>query len=368
MIQYSSVNNSQNILSHNALNDERIKLIMKIKKNIIWIINYVNLYIKHWIYGNKYFVLIGSPLHGNLGDQALVLGELNFFHEKKKGYKLIDIPSEIFQQNTKKFTKIIKDRIILIHAGGFLGDTWINEERMVRTVIQSFPNNKIIILPQTIYFSNTSDGIQEQTLSEQIYNEHNNLVICTREETSFNLAKTMFPNQKALLIPDMALYLKPCIREKSENIALLCLRVDIEGILSDFEKENVEESLKKYDFADIKYTDTVIKRKIYQFMRKYEVTKKLKEFAQAKLVVTDRLHGMIFALLTGTPCIVLPNHNYKVSGVYQWIKKSNIIKFISDIQDIDDSIKQILEQKDDGHIINDLKSFYEPLLKEIENI
>ncbi len=340
---------------------------MIIKKNIIWIINYIYLYIKHRIYSDKCYVLIGTPLHGNLGDQALVLGELNFFHDKMKGFKLIDIPSEIFQQNTKKFSRIIGKKTILIHAGGFLGDTWINEERMVRTVIQSFPNNKIIILPQTIYFSNTSDGIQEQMISEQIYNEHSNLVICTREETSFNLAKIMFPKKKALLTPDMALYLKPCTREKSKKIALLCLRFDIEGILSDYEKKSLEESLKKYEFSDIKYSDTVIKRKIYPFMRKYEVTKKLKEFSQAKLVVTDRLHGMIFALLTGTPCIVLPNYNYKISGVYQWIKKSNIIMFLSDIQDIDNSIKQIVQQKDNGHILNEIKSFYEPLLKEVKN-
>ena len=43
---------------------------------------------------------------------------------------------------------------------------------------------------------------------------------------------------------------------------------------------------------------------------------KLSQFRAAQLVVTDRLHGMIMSLLAGTPCLVLPNGNHKISQTW----------------------------------------------------
>lgn len=45
---------------------------------------------------------------------------------------------------------------------------------------------------------------------------------------------------------------------------------------------------------EIKITDTVQPYNIVSSCREYEVEKKLCEFQRARLVVTDRLHGMIF--------------------------------------------------------------------------
>lgn len=38
------------------------------------------------------------------------------------------------------------------------------------------------------------------------------------------------------------------------------------------------------------------------------------KFRECELVITDRIHGMIFAAITGTPCIALSN--YKIKGTY----------------------------------------------------
>ena len=52
-------------------------------------------------------------------------------------------------------------------------------------------------------------------------------------------------------------------------------------------------------------------------VRKSVIVNKLKEFAGAQLVITDRLHGMVFCYLTNTPCIVFSNYNHKVLGTYE---------------------------------------------------
>ena len=54
-----------------------------------------------------------------------------------------------------------------------------------------------------------------------------------------------------------------------------------------------------------------------------------KKVAGARLVVTDRLHGMILSLVAGTPCLVLPNSNHKIRQTWKdWLLDVPQLKFI----------------------------------------
>ena len=123
---------------------------------------------------------------------------------------------------------------------------------------------------------------------------------------------------------------------------LLCLRHDVEGVLSEENKKYVENILKKYD-TNINYTDTVINKNITALKRSKFIRNKLREFAKAKIVITDRLHGMIFAAITGTPCIALSNYNQKVKGVYEWIKNLDYIVYEENIKDIEEDVKKLIK-------------------------
>ena len=63
--------------------------------------------------------------------------------------------------------------------------------------------------------------------------------------------------------------------------------------------------------------------------REVELRKIWEDFSRSRVVITDRLHGMIFAFITVTPALVLPNSNFKVEKCYEWIKDCGFIKFIS---------------------------------------
>ncbi len=56
--------------------------------------------------------------------------------------------------------------------------------------------------------------------------------------------------------------------------------------------------------------------------------KKWNEFSSVQLVVTDRLHGMVFSAITGTPCIALDNISHKVYGAYQWLSYLPYLRFL----------------------------------------
>ena len=63
-------------------------------------------------------------------------------------------------------------------------------------------------------------------------------------------------------------------------------------------------------------------------------------------MVTDRLHGMIFAALTKTPCIVVPNSNYKIKGIYEWLKGLNYISFLEDMDCFEDEVLRLMALKE----------------------
>ena len=60
--------------------------------------------------------------------------------------------------------------------------------------------------------------------------------------------------------------------------------------------------------------------------RKDVVYGKLKEVSQYKLIITDRLHCIIFCALTATPCIALNSNNNKIKNfINTWLPNNKYI-------------------------------------------
>ncbi|MDN6839450.1 MAG: polysaccharide pyruvyl transferase family protein, partial [Tetragenococcus halophilus] len=61
--------------------------------------------------------------------------------------------------------------------------------------------------------------------------------------------------------------------------------------------------------------------------RGWLIERKLEEIKASEAVVTDRLHGMIFCVLTKTPCLVFDNSYGKASAsYYNWFEDLDYIK------------------------------------------
>ncbi len=335
----------------------------KVKSAIGKIIRLVKIIFKSKKYDKKFFVF-GTPIHGNLGDHAIIYAIQKFLEENFKNYKVIEIDSFLVKWFINIFKIVIKkDDLIFINGGGFMGSLWPNEEEMVRIVISSFKDNKVIVLPQTIYFSNDEIGRKALEDSKKCYNANKNLVVCCREKYSYNFMKKEFPSLNIMLVPDMVLYLNVNDRKLERSNTLFCIRKDKEKVNYNFDKIKTY-LIEKYKF-NIDYTDTVVENKIYSKQRENVLNNKLEEFSKYKIIVTDRLHGMVFAYLTHTPCLVFENKSYKVKGLYEWIKKVNYIYLCSsdfnDFKIIDNLIYN--EQSN----VNSLKNEFSLLKSEIED-
>lgn len=298
-------------------------------------------------YNNLYFkkklFLIGTSEHSNIGDVAITCGTFEFIRKYFSEYILIEISTFEINNKMKYLQKIINpDDIIFMQGGGNLGDKWLSEERLRREIILSYPNNKIFILPQTIYFSE-SDGGEELKLSQKAYTSHKKLVLFTRGEMSLEYAKKKFENVPSYCNFDMALNLNYSFGYDREGI-LCCLRdLDDESGLDDEKYNLIRTTIKKFD-KDYKFTNNLYTGDISKILRNYVLQNQLKEFAKSKVVVTDRLHGLIFSLMTNTPCIVISSYNQKLKEFTDMLKDNKYVVFLDkDVSKLDDSLKELLD-------------------------
>lgn len=315
----------------------------------------------------KKVVLFEVPTHENIGDAAIVIAEEKFIKENLSEYEYIKVLCNETEEKIEEMQKILTDEdVILLHGGGNLGDEYIIIEERRRKIIQAFPNNKIILMPQTIYFKDTEYGRKEFEKTKQIYNSHKRLTLIAREKVSFEIMKREFYNVNVILTPDIVMYLNET-QERERKGALLAIRRDVEKILTDDNMEEIKKLVSKH-FDNMKITDTHLGDiQIYCDMRKDVFEDKLEEFRNAELVITDRLHGMIFAAITSTPCIALGNYNHKIESSFEWLKSQKYLKFLEDTNSLEEAIIELKKLKDCNYNNEFALKEYQKILDTINN-
>lgn len=328
----------------------------KIKKFRAWQIECFP-YLKKKLLNPKAVFLVNTPMHGNLGDHAIAKSEINFLN--KLSVKYIELTgTDLDVLDFYNSIGIMNNRTILINGGGNLGTLWPVEEMRIRKIIINNKKSKIILFPNTIYYADSEK--EELKKSIEIYNAHPNLIVCAREKTSYEFMKKIYKN--IVLIPDMVFFLKENNIEFSRNGCLICLRNDKEKTMESDTERKLIDVLRKIFFDNINITDTVVGYQIPIELRNDELEKKLNEFRKAEIVITDRLHGMIFSAITGTPCIVFNSLSPKLKGCYEWIKSLEYIKFCDDVNEIPELITNLAGKKY-LYEMPELDKYYEKLKK-----
>jgi len=275
---------------------------------------------------NKKIYFLDAPSYGNIGDQAIAFAMEEFMKDVCKEFEQIEIQEDRFANYYFWLKKNIKkDDIICLTGGGNMGDLYPKYEAIRRIVIKTFINNKIIIFPQTCTYGDSKYSNKQKKNSQKLYNSAPNLTLIAREENSYNLMKNLYPNCNVILSHDIVLSLNYVNKFESKSTIGVCLRNDKEKITDQSLKNKIYNT-----YNNIREISTVknYKCRIDYIDRKQEVEKTLKDFAENELVITDRLHGMIFSYITNTPCICLPNSNGKVQRVYKQLQISENIKLI----------------------------------------
>lgn len=282
------------------------------------------------------FLLVDTPEHGNIGDHAIALAEQRLLDKWFGENSYFEVTADQIDGFEDAFANLSPmNQVILVHGGGFLGALWPNEEYRFRRILKAFSDHKVVVFPQTVTFDlATDEGRAIFEDSARAYQAHPDLTVCCRERKSLQLLRESFPGVRAELVPDVVLSLDLPRPSVERDCVLLCMRGDKERALGDDQAAVLADAVKRaHPQALVKTIDTVVPRQITPSRRKQEVMGKLLEFSRARLVVTDRLHGMVFAAITETPCVALNNSNGKVEAVYEWISDMPYITFVKSIDD-----------------------------------
>ncbi|OOF56488.1 polysaccharide pyruvyl transferase [Rodentibacter genomosp. 2] len=285
------------------------------------------------------------PLHLNVGDLLIYHGTEQFFKDHHIHVTLKRCEFDIDINEVKQ--KITPNTTILLHGGGNFGDLYPQHQKIREAMVQHFPNNRIIVLPQTLYFKEQKNLEK----SAALFNQHEDCYLLARDERTAESFKQFSSN--VTLSPDMAHQLYGTLPTKQGNTGkqLYFLRKDIEA--SKVEKNilatlpansNVkdwEDILSRLDSIVLALSWRIskfanqqnwgwLKNLFHQFWFAYTkriVNRVAKVFLQNDQVTTTRLHGHIFSCLLEIPNRVCDNAYGKNSGyAHLWTKNIDFVE------------------------------------------
>lgn len=307
--------------------------------------------------------LIGTPNHGNLGDQLIAVAELSWLQDYYPDYEVKEFTHETLMKDKNcrmLLSQIKKEDLILFHGGGNLNVLYLNCEKIRRKIIEECPENRIILFQQSIFYEDTEKGRAVKAETQRIYNQHKNFTVIARENGSYEVAKEMFRQLHVYKYPDMATYLfgrfLPSAEREREGV-ILCIRKDEEKYYNADEMACMKEKIAKSNLITI--SDTHIGRAVLPEKRK-EITQSLvDEISKHRVTVTDRFHGVVFSILAGTPCVVLRSSDHKIVEGVKWFKDVEGVFYAENIDDVPMLVEKAkavgrIETPDFTHYFNEL--------------
>ena len=302
----------------------------------------------------KRIYYFGVPEHSNLGDLAQCFCIRKYLAEKFPEYVVVEVASRRYLDNecscrTYLREVISKQDLIVFQSGYTTQDIGGREDLMHQAVMRDFPDNRLLLFPQTVYFQSE----ERKKQCSDIYNAHKHLTFLARDQLSYEMAKEMFPDIPVYAYPDIVTTLIGRYSYHYERKGILfCIRNDSEKYYSDDEIRKLKEELANFG-QPIDQVDTTIRAEYYDILanlQKY-IEDYFDKFAHYKVIITDRYHGTIFSLIANTPVVVIQTRDHKVTTGVDWFKGiyDNQVVLAHSLDEARDLAGEFLKRTDNVH-------------------
>ncbi|QGQ94412.1 hypothetical protein EHS13_05585 [Paenibacillus psychroresistens] len=272
---------------------------------------------------NSQIVYVDFPVYENIGDLLIMKGTEQFF----KDYQII-VEKRFSIANFRFTLQIPEDWIIVCQGGGNFGDLYPHFQSFRERITITYPNNRIVILPQTIHFKNELKERQ----SMQLLSEHADLHLFVRDQFSYDRAKHYLNHVQ--LSPDMAHQLYPLQKPLNGSNKIIGLfRTDDEWVegMNSFQCDKTMDWPQLLNYWDVTTIRLMVKlfqvnrllgnimplQQIWYTISDRLIIKAIHLYNDFGQVVTSRLHGHILACLLDKPNLLLDNSYGKNSSYYQ---------------------------------------------------
>jgi len=294
------------------------------------------------------YLLLDVPYYTNVGDTLIWQGTLDYL--KQLPYKCLGMTNA--KGNTDY--KISKSTVILLQGGGNFGDLWVLHQNFRKEIIARYPDNPILILPQSIYFEKG----QNQEEDAEFFKNYPNVTISVRDKCSYAILEKHYPCNKHLLLPDMAfcMNIKP-YRQKNiinESSSLFVKREDKElsseiffsivpetAVVKDWlscGSNNLNKwrsKMERYAQRVDAILGTSIKLNVSDFfwqklLKKRQIQYAIDFLSPYEHIYTTRMHAAILSVMLGKKDITLFDNSYgKLSSfVKTWLQDVDGLKIL----------------------------------------
>lgn len=288
--------------------------------------------------GDRPFHYVDIPVHGNIGDLLILHGTLAFFAR----YRLtpcITAPALSYRPHWIK-----PGEAVVFHGGGNFGDLYdeYGMQALREAVVAACPENRIIILPQSIHFADKARCEQ----SARLFRQHPDVHILVRDVPSYHAAQAF--SDRVYLMPDMAHQLYPLAAGgRMAGGTLMISRMDAEKkhvglaggftlaattdwpvVVGDNERriDLFRRALRGMNRLGLGWIGNRVLSARWTAFSGRLIDDAVRLFSAHERIVTDRLHGHILACLMNKPNIVLDNSYGKNSRyVSAWTADSALV-------------------------------------------
>ena len=272
------------------------------------------------------YVYLDVPGYFNIGDHLIYCGAMAVL--RKSSHQCI------YQSTVENVVgkRIPKEAVIVLQGGGNWGDSFYTPFR--NRIVASFPENKIVIMPQTIRYYDEANLERDAAL----YASHRDLHLCARDQRSYEILRTHFFANHIYLLPDSSVGLcdmLPKWKDKNQGKSLFLKRMDEEAALEPWNIENADvrdwdtiledvsfnrvlfpymgiRKIKKMTGAEIMKRDA--NRYVVSIMEPFFMKRIPAFFCKYKKLYTTRLHGLLLAELMEMPVEYQDTRFGKISG------------------------------------------------------
>jgi pyruvyl transferase EpsO len=276
----------------------------------------------------KRVVFFDYPLHLNVGDLLIQAGTERLLADNKihiwKRYSVYDMPASIRGMDD--------DVVILCQGGGNFGDLYRFFHESRERVLQLYPRNPILVLPQTVYFE-SQDRFRQ---SMEQYRSHRNCHIFARDATSLETLQRAGIHRSSAM-PDMSHYLwgslradlssdleaKPMrfVRNDKESKAYAALQGNKDAAQARDWRNIVARSTSRFARLTIESIQVqsalgLHTQKYWQWrpMQDRAILEGVRFFSRYQKIYTNRLHAMLLGLLLEREVCAFDNSYGKLSS------------------------------------------------------
>lgn len=319
--------------------------------------------------------LLDVPNQRNVGDSLIWAGEVAYF--RRLGLKLA-YAADIYSYDPEALRRAMPNGTVLLHGGGNFGDLWLGHQEHREQIVRDLVDYRIVQLSQSIYFQSKDRA----AVSNEIIGAHPDFTLLIRDSLSMARAAEQLPDVAVEFCHDMALgWDAPAFHQGDEDTdrILVIARADKEqssGLdhvaedwipgakvdRTDWHNSGVEELLWRIARAAASVCHKVAGAQRRGVLPRFgsngriiwtaltainsiNIKGGVALYSPTRLVVVDRLHAHVLAVLLGIDHILLDNNYGKLRSIYDdYTGRFSTAHYATDIADARSIAEGLMER------------------------